>query len=64
MTEHKLTQYNIAEPKASPRSFTLGDRIDQAVSESAQRLQAAKRAREILDKNPEIEELVNLLGRF
>lgn len=45
-------------------TFTLGDRIDQAVREADQRLQAAKRARQLLDQYPDIEELVNLLGRF
>ena len=47
-----------------PVAFTLGDRINQAVAEASRRLEAANKAREILDKYPEIEELVNLLGQF
>lgn len=48
----------------SPRAFTLNDRIKQAISEAELRLSAAKRADEILAKNPELEELLNLLQRF
>jgi hypothetical protein len=48
----------------SPHSFTLNDRIKQAISEGEARLAAAKRAEEILTKNPELEELLNLLQRF
>lgn len=45
-------------------SFTQRDRINQAIAEAEQRLAAAKRAAEILEKNPDIEELLNLLNRF
>lgn len=49
---------------ASSRQFTLNDRIKGAISESEQRLAAAKRADEILQQNPQLEELLNLLQRF
>jgi hypothetical protein len=47
-----------------PRAFTLQDRVNQAVAESERRLAAAQRADEILKKNPELEELLNLLQQF
>lgn len=55
---------SVAKSLDMPRSFTQRDRINQAVAEAEQRLAAAKRAAEILEKNPDIEELLNLLGRF
>lgn len=48
----------------NPAVFTQRDRINQAISEAEQRLAAAKRAAEILEAHPEIEELLNLLNRF
>lgn len=46
------------------RAFTLRDRIEQAKTQAAQQLATAKRAEEILQAHPEIEELINLLQRF
>lgn len=45
---------------------TLKLRLTQAVQEAEQRLADAKRAREIFDRNPDLEELMNIMqkGRF
>lgn len=45
-------------------SFTMKDRINEAIRQAEQRLDAAKRAREILAAHPDIEELLNILQRF
>lgn len=42
---------------------TMKQRIDAAVKQAEDRLVAAKRARELLDKNPDLEELLNILNR-
>lgn len=48
------------------RMPTLKERLDMQVKDAEDRLRDAKRAREILDKNPEMEELMNIMqkGRF
>lgn len=45
---------------------TMKQRLDAAVRQAEDQLASAKRARELLDKNPDIEELLNILqrGRF
>lgn len=43
---------------------TVSARIDAAIEQSEARLAAAKKARDILNQHPEIEELINLLQRF
>ncbi len=45
---------------------TLKTRLDMQVKDAEDRLRDAKRAREILDNNPEMEELLNIMqkGRF
>ena len=50
----------------SVRMPTLKERLDMQVKDAEDRLRDAKRAREILDKNPEMEELMNIMqkGRF
>lgn len=50
--------------ESGARSFTVADQVDQAIAQAGQRLKAAQRARQILDANPDIEELINLLGQF
>lgn len=40
---------------------TIKDRIANAVIQAETRLAQVKRAREILDKNPELEELLNIM---
>lgn len=45
-------------------SFTMADRINEAVASSECRLAAARRAQAILEQHPEIEELLNLLQQF
>lgn len=42
---------------------TMKQRLDMAVKQAEERLAAAKRAREIFDRNPDLEELLNLLQR-
>ncbi len=45
---------------------TLKFRLEQAVKDAESRLEDAKRARDILNKNPDLEELLNIMqrGRF
>jgi len=42
---------------------TIKQRLDMAVRAAEDRLQAVKRAKEILDKNPELEELLNIMQK-
>jgi hypothetical protein len=42
---------------------SLKQRIEMAVKQAEERLAATKRAREILDKNPDLEELLNIMQR-
>lgn len=46
---------------AGPMSMKM--KLDMAVKEAEKRLADAKRAQEILAKNPELEELLNILNR-
>ena len=48
------------------RMPTLQQRLDMAVKDAESRLEDAKRARDILSKHPELEELMNIMqkGRF
>ena len=45
---------------------SLKIRLEQAVKEAEHRLNEAQRAREIFDRNPDLEELMNIMqrGRF
>ncbi len=49
---------------SSPRELSMKLKIERSITSAQERLDAAKRAREILDKHPELEELLNLLRRF
>ncbi len=40
---------------------TMAQRLEAAVKEAEQRLANAKRARELFNKNPDLEELLNIL---
>jgi hypothetical protein len=42
---------------------TMKQRLEMAVRQAEERLTAAKRARELFDKNPDLEELLNILQR-
>lgn len=42
---------------------TMKQRLEAAVVQAEERLEQAKRAREIFDKNPDLEELINILNR-
>lgn len=45
------------------RQATIKNRIEMAVNQAEERLAAVKRAKEILDKNPELEELLDIMQR-
>jgi hypothetical protein len=42
---------------------TVKQRLDMAVRQAEERLAAVKRAKEILDKNPDLEELLNIMQK-
>jgi hypothetical protein len=42
---------------------TMKQRLEMAVKHAEEKLAAAKRARELFDKNPDLEELLNILQR-
>lgn len=48
------------------RMPTMKERLDMAVAQAKERLANAERARELLEKNPDLEELLNIMqkGRF
>lgn len=48
------------------RAPTMKERLEFAVKDAEQRLTEAKRAKEIFEKHPELEELLNIMqkGRF
>lgn len=45
------------------RMPTMKDRLNMAVQQAEEKLANAKRARELFDKNPDLEELLNILQR-
>lgn len=42
---------------------TLRQRLDQAVQQAEERLAAVKEARELFDRNPDVEKLLNIMQR-
>lgn len=42
---------------------SIAQRIDMAVKQAEERLKAAKRAKELFEKNPDLEELLNIMQR-
>lgn len=58
--------YNKQEAMLNVRSqpATMKDRIDLAVKQAEEKLVAVKRARELFDKNPDLEELLNIMQRM
>jgi hypothetical protein len=44
------------------KAFTIKDKLARAVAEAELHLAQAKRAKEIFDKNPELEELINIMN--
>lgn len=42
---------------------TIQDRLDLAVKQSEERLAALMRAKELFEKNPDLEELLNIMQR-
>lgn len=43
--------------------LTLKQRLDHAVIQAEERLKAVSRAREIFEKNPDLEELLNIMQK-
>lgn len=43
------------------RMPTMKERLELAVKQAEEKLEKAKRARELFDKNPDLEELLNIL---
>ena len=48
---------------ASPYAIALKDRIASAVFQAQERLDAAKEAQEIFERNPDLEKLINAIQR-
>lgn len=42
---------------------TIAQRLDMAVKQAEERLAATKRAKELFEKNPDLEELLNIMQR-
>ena len=63
MLERYPTQDSDAKMARMP---TMKERIEQSVRDAEARLADTKRAKEIFDKHPELEELLNIMqrGRF
>lgn len=65
----EFDNYNLAQQGAYASAPTplgnlsIAKRIDLAVAKAEEQLAAVKRAREILDKNPDLEELLNIMQR-
>lgn len=49
------------EKYAMARQPTMRERLDLAVKQAQERLAAVSRAKEIFDKNPDLEELLNIM---
>lgn len=47
----------------SYREPTIAERIDLSVKKAEQQLADAKRMKEIFDRNPDLEELINLMNK-
>ena len=45
------------------RMPNLRERLDTAVQQAEERLAAVKRAKELFDKNPDLEELLNIMQK-
>ena len=50
-------------PSKMARMPTLKQRLEMAVQQAEEKLAAVKRAKEIFDKNPDLEELLNIMQR-
>lgn len=46
----------------SAKAVTVKDKINMAVAQAEQQLKQAKRAQEIFEKNPDLEELMNIMS--
>ena len=50
-------------PAKQARALTIKERLEFAVAQAEQQLKTAKRAKELFDKNPDLEELLNIMQR-
>lgn len=55
--------YQLMQQAKMARMPTLKERLDLAVAQAEEKLVAVKRAREIFEKNPDLEELLNIMQR-
>jgi hypothetical protein len=56
--------YGNSDPTARMvRMPTLKDRLNLAVAQAEEKLASVKRAKEIFDKNPDLEELLNIMQK-
>ena len=54
--------YDMAEQRMA-RTPTLKDRLTLAVEQAEEKLAAVRRAKELFEKNPDLEELLNIMQR-
>lgn len=59
----KSAQGYDSSPLGMVRTPNLKDRLELAVRQAEEKLAAAKRAKEIFEKNPDLEELLNIMQR-
>ena len=69
MSDYGLERYATGECNTAAKMVgmpSLKIRLERAVQEAEDRLVEVKRAREIFDRNPDLEELMNIMqrGRF
>lgn len=58
-----IEQYAYNTSKQAGQMLTMKMRLDMAVVEAEKKLADVKRAKEIFDKNPDLEELLNIMQR-
>ena len=59
----KERAYDTAEGASMARMPSLKQRLDMAVVQAEEKLRAVTRAKEIFEKNPDLEELLNIMQR-
>jgi hypothetical protein len=63
MNQAAMQQAQYASGQSLLGNLSIAKRINLAVAKAEEQLAAVKRAREILDKNPDLEELLNIMQR-
>lgn len=56
-------QYGLPQNQKMASMPTMAQRIDMAVKQAEEKLAAIKRAKELFAKNPDLEELLNIMQR-